>query len=124
MEQFEDILRTFIKEANKYENRFGKIRDEEKPLAVKTLMPESLLNHRFRGTTMTYHEMITALDNIILHKVMTTPVAKPRKRDTSGPMDIGMTAKDDASGSKSEVEARITRKKMHQSESRRCRFVD
>ena len=32
----------------KFENRFGKIMDEEKVLAVKKLMPESLLNYRFR----------------------------------------------------------------------------
>ena len=35
MEQFDDILRTFTNEMNKFENRFGKIRDEEKMLAVK-----------------------------------------------------------------------------------------
>ena len=42
---------------NTSENRFGKIRDEEKMLAVKELMPESLLNHRFRVTTMSYNEL-------------------------------------------------------------------
>ena len=47
VEQFDDILRTFIDEMNKFENRFGKIRDKEKMLAVKKLMPESLLNCRF-----------------------------------------------------------------------------
>ena len=36
-----------MNETNKFENRFGKIRDEEKMLAVKKLMPESSLN-RFR----------------------------------------------------------------------------
>ena len=30
VEQFDDILRTFTNEMNKVENRFGKIRDEEK----------------------------------------------------------------------------------------------
>ena len=30
VEQFDDILRNFINETNKYEGRFGKIRDEEK----------------------------------------------------------------------------------------------
>ena len=35
MEQFDDILRMFTNEMNKFENRFGKIRDEEKMLAVK-----------------------------------------------------------------------------------------
>ena len=28
VEQFDDILRTFINEMNKFENRFGTIRDE------------------------------------------------------------------------------------------------
>ena len=42
------ILRTFVNETNKFENGFGKIRDEEQMLAVKKLMPESLLNYRFR----------------------------------------------------------------------------
>ena len=46
---------------NKFENRFGKIRDEEKMLAVKKLMPKSLLkNCRFRGTTMSHSELICA----------------------------------------------------------------
>ena len=54
VEQFDDILRTFINEINKFESRFGAIRDEEKMLAVKKLMPESLLNCRFRVTTMSY----------------------------------------------------------------------
>ena len=35
VEQFDDILRTFTNEMNKFESRFGKIRDEEKMLAVK-----------------------------------------------------------------------------------------
>ena len=51
VEQFDDILRTFINE-RKIENRLGRVRDEEKMLAVKKLMPESQLNFRFRGTTM------------------------------------------------------------------------
>ena len=54
VEQFDDILRTFINETNKFENRIGKIRDEEKMLEVKKLMHESLWNYRFRGTTMSY----------------------------------------------------------------------
>ena len=37
-------MRTFTNEMTKFENRFGKIRDEEKVLAVEKLMPESLLN--------------------------------------------------------------------------------
>ena len=35
VEQFDDILRNFIIETNKYQGRFGEIRDEEKFLAVK-----------------------------------------------------------------------------------------
>ena len=56
VEQF-DILRTFANEMNNFENRFGKIKDEEKMLAVKKLMPESLLTYRFRRTTMSYSEL-------------------------------------------------------------------
>ena len=64
VKQFDDILRTFINEINKFESRFGAIRDEEKMLAVKKLMPESLLHYRFRGTTISYSEIILALENI------------------------------------------------------------
>ena len=35
VEQFDDILRNFINESNEYEVRFGKIRHEQKILAVK-----------------------------------------------------------------------------------------
>ena len=76
--QFDDILRTFTNEMNKFENRFGKIRDEEKMLAVKKLMPESLLNYRSRGTTMSYSEPIVALENIIFGEGVTVPTARTR----------------------------------------------
>ena len=46
--QFDDILRNFVNETNKYEGRFG----ENPRLAVRRLMPASLLNYRFRGTTL------------------------------------------------------------------------
>ena len=42
VEQFDDIVRTFIDETSKSENRFGTMRDEEKMVAVKKLMLESL----------------------------------------------------------------------------------
>ena len=71
MEQFDDILRNFINETNMYEGRFWKIRDEEKAPAVEKLTPESLLNYRFRGTTLPYEELLTALENIIIDKVTT-----------------------------------------------------
>ena len=71
MEQFDGILRDFTSETNKYEGRFGKIRDKEKIVAVERLMPESLLNHQFRGTTLPYEEWFVALENIIVDKVTT-----------------------------------------------------
>ena len=37
MEKFDE----FINEINKFENRFGKIRDEERMLAVEKLMPKA-----------------------------------------------------------------------------------
>ena len=64
-------------------------------LAVKKLMPESLLNYRFRGTTMSYCDIIIALENIIVDKVSTVPSSKSRRNDTSAPMEIGMAAKED-----------------------------
>ena len=58
VEQFDDILRTSINDTNMFENRFGMIRDEEKMLAVKKLMPERLLHCRFRGTTISCSELL------------------------------------------------------------------
>ena len=95
VEQFDDILRTFTNEMNKCESRFGKVRDEEKMLAVKKLMPESLLNYLFRGTTMSYSELIIALENIIGDSVSTVLSSKSRRNDMSAPMEIGMAAKED-----------------------------
>ena len=80
VEQFDDILRTFTNEMNKFENRFGKIRDEEKMLEVKKWMPESSLNYRLRGTTMSYRELIIALENIIIDKVVT--VSSSQRQET------------------------------------------
>ena len=95
VEQFNDILMTFIIDTNKFGNRFGTIRDEEKMLAVKKLMPESLLNFRFKGMTMSYSEFLVALENIIIDKVATLPTVRSRRAHTSAPMEIGMAAKDD-----------------------------
>ena len=61
---------------NKFVNKFGNIRDEEQMLAVKKLTPESLLNYRFRGTTMSYSELLVALENIIIDKVATVQTGK------------------------------------------------
>ena len=87
---FDDILRAFITETNKFENVFGKIRDEERVLRVKKLMLESLLNLRFCGTTMSYNELLVASENIIIDKVATVSTPRNRKIDTSAPMDIGL----------------------------------
>ena len=107
VEQFDDILRTFTNEMTKFEKRFGKIRDEEKVLAVKKLMPERLLNNRFRGTAMPYGELIIALENIIVDKVSTVPTARSRKHDTSAPMEIGMATKEDGEDASQEGDQRI-----------------
>ena len=107
MEQFDDILRVFTNEITKFENRFGKIRDEEKVLAVKKLMPKSLLNYRFRETAMSYGEFIIALENIIIDKVSTAPTSRSRKHDTSAPMEIGMATKEDGENASQEGDQRI-----------------
>ena len=107
VEQFDDILRTFTYEMNKFERRFGKIRDEGKMLAVKKLMPESLLNCRFRGTTMSYSELIVALENIIIDKVAMVPSAKGKRHDTSAPIEIAMATKDDSENASQEGDQRI-----------------
>ena len=44
--------------------------------------------HRFRGTTMSYSELIVALENIIIDKVAMVPIAKGKRHDTSAPMEI------------------------------------
>ena len=92
VEQFDDILRNLTNETNNFERRFGKIQDEEKTPAVKKLMPESLLNCRFRGTTLPYEEVLVALENIIIDKVTTQSASKVDKIDTSAPLEIGMAA--------------------------------
>ena len=102
VEQFVHILRTFTNEMNKFENRFGKIRDEEKMLAVKKLMPESLLNNRFRGSTMSYSELVIALENIIVDKVAMVPTARKeakgkRKEARETPERVGRAARQDTS---------------------------
>ena len=97
VEQFDDIYWNFTDETNKYDGRFGKIRDEEKTLAVKRLMPESLLNYRFRGTTLPYEELLIALENMITDKVTIHSVSKLKKIDTNAPMEIGVAAGTDRS---------------------------
>ena len=62
----EQLLTTLVKETNKFETRFGKIRDEKKMLVVKTMMLERLSNSRLRGATLNYEELLVALENIII----------------------------------------------------------
>ena len=107
VEQFHDVLRAFKNEMTKFENRFGKIRDEEKVLAVKKLMPEILLNYRFRGTAMSYDELIIALENIIIDKVPTMHTTRSKKHDTSAPMEIGMATKEDGESTSQDEDQRI-----------------
>ena len=108
MEQFDDILRTLITETNKFENRIGTTRDEHKMLAVKKLMPESLLDFRLRGTTLKYEELLIPLENIMIDKVSTVPTTRQKKIDTSAPQEIGMVAKDDSDSSREEGDQRVT----------------
>ena len=51
-------------------------------IAVDKLMPESQLNCRFRGTTMSYSELLVALENLIIDKVATVPTAQKTGRLT------------------------------------------
>ena len=76
-------------------------------LAVKQMMPESLLNYRFRGTTKSYSELVIALENIIVDKVSTVPSSKSRRNDTSAPIVIGMAAKEDGESVSQEGDQRI-----------------
>ena len=55
-------------------------------------MPESLVNCRFRGTTLPHEELLIALENVIIDKVTRHSASKVKKIDTSAPMDIGMAA--------------------------------
>ena len=76
-------------------------------LAVTKLMPESLLNYRFRGTTMSYRDLFVTLENIIIDKVATVPTARSRKIDTGAAMEIGMTAKENGENASQEGAQRI-----------------
>ena len=76
-------------------------------LAVKKLMPESLLNIVFCGTTMSYSKLLVALENIVVDKVATVPTVRSRTPDTSAPMEIGMLAKDDGGSAREEGDQSI-----------------
>ena len=107
VEQFDDILRTFTNEMNKFESRFGKTRDDQKMLSVKKLMTESLLNYRFRGTTMSYSKLTIALYNTVVDKVSTVLSSKSSRNDTGAPMEIGMAAKENGENVSQEGDQRV-----------------
>ena len=44
---------------------------------------------------MSHSELLVALENVIIDKVVTVPTARNRKIDTSAPMELVMAAKDD-----------------------------
>ena len=57
----------------------GKLTTEERTLAVKKLMSESLLNYTFRGTTLSYEELIIAIEYMIVDKI--TTISNLTKKD-------------------------------------------
>ena len=106
-EQHDVILRTVIKETSKFDNRIGKIRDDEKMLSQELLMHVSLLNFRFHGAILKYEDVGIASENIMDDKVSTVPTSRQKKADTSVPMEIGIAAKDDSEGSNNEGDQQI-----------------
>ena len=76
VEQFDDILRNFINETNKYEGRFWENSRRREDLgSKKKKVLESLLNCRFRGTTLPY-------------KVTTHSASKVKKLDMAAGTDV------------------------------------
>ena len=67
---------------------------------------KSVASSFFRESTELQDDVITTLENIILDKVMTMPIAKPKRIDTSRPMDTGMET-EDINEAKSDEEQRI-----------------
>ena len=107
MEQFDDILRTFINETNKFEKRFGTIRNVEKMLADKKLLLECLLNCRFRETMMSYSELLIAVKTSSL-----TRKRQSRQRETGRLTRVfrwkhGMAEKDGGESAREEGDQRI-----------------
>ena len=49
----------------------GKLTTKERTLAVKKLTSESLLDYSFRGTTLSYEELIIAIEYMIVDKITT-----------------------------------------------------
>ena len=87
-----------MNETNQFDNRFCEIRDEEQMLAVKKSVLESLLNFRFRGTTLKYKEILIALENIIIDKVSTKDDSERSKEGDQRIMDVALQAVDRGTG--------------------------
>ena len=51
---------------------------------------------------MSYSVLVVALENIIVDKVVTVPIARNKKHDTWAPMEIGMAAKEDGENASQE----------------------
>ena len=71
----DNTLRTLINETNKFESRFGKIRDEKKMLGVKKLMLESLFEPisfslRWKISSLTRFPQPRRTDRINLTQVL------------------------------------------------------
>ena len=56
---------------------------------------------------MSSSEIIGALENLIVDKMSTVPSSKNRRNDTSAPMEIGMTAKEDGESASQVGDRRI-----------------
>ena len=56
---------------------------------------------------MSYSELIIALENIIVDKVLTFSSSKSWRNDTSAPMEIGMSAKEGGESVSTEGDRRI-----------------
>ena len=76
--------------------------------AEKKLMLESLLNFRFRGTTLKYADLLVALENLIIDKVSTVPTVRQNRVDTRAPMEVGMAGRDDSESSREQEESQWT----------------
>ena len=62
---------TLTNETNKFEHRFGKIRDGGHMPAVNKVMLEGWVNFRFRETALNCGELLIALENIIIDMLST-----------------------------------------------------
>ena len=78
VEHLNEVFEIFASETNTFEDKFGKMTDEEKTLAVKKLMPEGLLISTVRGTKLSHCRFLFALDNIIVDKVLIVPTDKAK----------------------------------------------